>query len=620
MIWTKRNRNNTEITEKFQEDLSEKKQRLSGNVAGIVKLTDNIDLSLKDISNVSENISEASESIAVGATSQASDVENFSSFLSDMVTKIENISEISERLIEEGNRTKEASEAGAGSLEELLSSNDMFGQVMEDIISKIVTMTKQAENISKATSMISAIANQTNLLSLNASIEAARAGEFGRGFAVVAEEIGKLAEQSRNASKEINDMVSGVFEELLQVKVTVDNSKEVFKRQKASVNESEKAFKNIDNFIKGSIEQQYSFSQEFSNLYQLKNQLSESIENIASITEESAATTQELASLTMSQTNATNSVVDIVTDLRASIQNLIKEEGLDLSKEMNADKKKLAMVFCWEHPFYAPTIESAIRTARKYDVDMEIFAPKLQDAGEQMRMLADIQERGFDAVAISPNDDAEMAKAIDRAVDRGIKVICFDADSPQSKRLGMFETNGLNGGKAAAQAALKLLGKKGKVIANIWSDINKTIIQDRAKGFTDEITNGTEIKAITIALPANPPDTETEGIIKGVLEAHPDADLVYTTNLMWGLRFAKYFKQHRIQKKLISFDCDKEMGKYIQEGIVEFSIAQRQFVWGELAVKWMVDAIQGKQIPGYEDTGTYIVNKSNLNIFSKRLT
>ncbi len=415
-------------------------------------------------------------------------------------------------------------------------------------------------------------------------------------------------------------MVSGVLEELTKVKDTVDNSKEVFERQKISVNDSEKAFRNIDSFINSSIEQQYSFSNEFSNLYKLKKQLSESIENIASITQESAATTEELASLTMSQTNATNSLMDIVTGLKSRINTLITEEDLDLSAARDANKKKLAMVFCWEHPFYAPTIDSAIRTAAKYDVDIEIFAPKLQDAGEQMRMLLDIEERGFDAVAISPNDDAEMAKAINRAVDKGIKVICFDADSPQSKRLGMFETNGLNGGKAAAQAALKLLGNKGKVVTNVWSDINKTIIQDRAKGFTDEITNGTDIKAVTISLPANPPDAEIEKCIKKVLDEHSDADLFYTTNLMWGLRFAKYFKQHKIQKKLISFDCDKEMGKYIQEGIVEFSIAQRQFVWGELAVKWMVDAIQGKQIPGYEDTGTYIVNKSNLSIFSKRLT
>jgi ABC-type sugar transport system substrate-binding protein len=75
-----------------------------------------------------------------------------------------------------------------------------------------------------------------------------------------------------------------------------------------------------------------------------------------------------------------------------------------------------------------------------------------------------------------------------------------------------------------------------------------------------------------------------------------------------------------VDKKLITFDCDKEMGRYIQEGIVQTAIAQRQFIWGEIAVKWMVDAIQGKAIPKYEDTGTYEVNKSNLSIFENRLT
>ncbi len=608
------------LREETDKELSGRTGRLSGNVLGIANLTEHLDLSLKDISSGSESISAASESIAAGAASQASDVEGFSSFLADLVRRLEALSEISAGLAEEGDKTKTASEAGAGSLKELLANNEELGKVMEDIISKIFALTKQADNISKVTSVISAIAEQTNLLSLNASIEAARAGESGRGFAVVAEEIRKLAEQSQAASRDIGSMISVVSGDLAQAKAAIDSSREVFDRQRVSVAASGKAFQNIGSFINSSMEQQAIFSREFANLYQLKNQLSESIESIASVTQQSAATTQELASLTMSQSSSTTSLVDIVADLKNRVRAVISDEGLELSDGMNSGKKKVAMVFCWEHPFYVPAIDSALRAAKKHNVDIEIYSPKLQEAGEQIRVLKELEEKGVDAVAISPNDDAEMARTINHAVDSGIKVICFDADSPQSKRLGMIETNGVNGGKVAARAAAKLLKNKGKVIANVWSDMNKTIIQDRAKGFTDEIGAIAGMKAVTVALPANPPDLEAEKCIKKVLEEHADAGLVYTTNLMWGLRFARYFKKYKVDKKLITFDCDKEMGRYIQEGIVQTAIAQRQFIWGEIAVKWMADAIQGKAIPKYEDTGTYEVNKSNLSIFENRLT
>jgi methyl-accepting chemotaxis protein/ABC-type sugar transport system substrate-binding protein len=601
--------------------LSGKLQRISTYTGEIAGNADNLDISLKDISSVSESISNVSESIAAGAAAQASDVENFSLFLTDMVHKIEEMAEKSAVLIEDGNKTKTASIKGGQSLEELLVNNGKFSKVMEDIIDKIIILTKQADNITRVTSVMASIASQTNLLSLNASVEAARAGESGRGFAVVADEIRKLAEQSKTASMDIGNMISNVFKDLLKVKEAIDGSKEVFDNQRTTVEASEKAFKNIDSFINTFIEQQLSFGKEFNNLYKLKNKLSESIENIASITEESAATTEEMASLTMSQTNATVSVIDIIEQLKDQVNNLITKETMQFASASIYDRKKIAMLFCVKHPFFVPAIDSAKKTARKYNVDIEIFSPKTQEIGEQLRLLQDITDRKFDALAISPNDDGpEITKMINVAAANGMKVVCFDADAPKSNRLGMFETSGINGGHVAAKVAAKLLDNKGKVITNIWSDIKKSIIQERANGFLDEIKTIPGMKSVLVGLPADPSDAESEVQIRKVLGDNPDAGLIYTTNLMWGLRFAKYFKKYKVDKKLITFDCDKEMAGYIQEGIVQSAIAQRQFVWGEVAVKWLVDAIHGKETPKYEDTGTYEVNKNNLKIFEKRLT
>ena len=137
--------------------LSGKLQRISTYTTEIAGNADNLDISLKDISSVSESISNVSESIAAGAAAQASDVENFSLFLSDMVHKIEEMAEKSAVLIEDGNKTKSASIKGSESLEELLTNNGKFSKVMEDIIEKIIILTKQADNITHVTSVIATI-------------------------------------------------------------------------------------------------------------------------------------------------------------------------------------------------------------------------------------------------------------------------------------------------------------------------------------------------------------------------------------------------------------------------------------------------------------------------------
>ena len=117
-----------------------------------------------------------------------------------------------EELVGNANQMQEYSNKSLAKLRELIDTNNKTEADIESMYTQTESTNASVNKISKAATLISEIADQTNLLSLNASIEAARAGEAGRGFAVVAEEIGSLATQSADTAHEINDIIGELTE------------------------------------------------------------------------------------------------------------------------------------------------------------------------------------------------------------------------------------------------------------------------------------------------------------------------------------------------------------------------------------------------------------------------
>ena len=346
------------------------------------------------------------------------------------------------------------------------------------------------------------------------------------------------------------------------------------------------------------------------------------MEDISAVTQQSAATTDELASLTMTQTNATLSLMDMVgmlNDHSSYLAEQNKSLGIAGSDKI-IQKKRIAFIFCQEHHFWNPTKESAKSAAKKYNVEVEFYSPEKMDAGEQLELIKNAIDNGFDAMAVSPNGGQEITDTIKEAVKDGIYVICFDSDDPNCGRLASMGTDGYKGGQAAGKVAAKILSEKGTVLIDGQSDQNIKTLSDRKNGFIDAIKTFPEIKLKQALIPTDPSDDEADRHIARILEDNPDVDLFYTTNLVWGLHFGRYFKRHNPGKILITFDCSKDVANYIQEGVIHTAISQRHFVWGELSVKWLVDAMNGKEIPEYEDTGTYEVNKFNYMVFEKRFS
>lgn len=159
----------------------------------------------------------------------------------------------------------------------------------------MTNLSHKIQDISHITDTIEDIASKTNLLALNASIEAARAGDNGKGFAVVANEVRKLAEQSNQATKQIQEMISLIEVETEKTVLLMGESINQSQELSNSVNATEKEFFQISTAILQTKQAVDSLSQELESLTNQSENITDSINNATSVAEQSAASVEAIS-------------------------------------------------------------------------------------------------------------------------------------------------------------------------------------------------------------------------------------------------------------------------------------------------------------------------------------
>ncbi len=279
--------------------------------------------------------------IANGATQQAGDVQHANTAVIEMGSAIDATSENVSKLSESAQKMTDYNRSANSNLEELLEISKRTNSAVDEVQHQTDETNQSALEIQEATNLIADIANQTNLLSLNASIEAARAGEQGKGFAVVATEIRTLADQSRGSAEKIADAVNLLIGNSNRSVATMGTMMEIIEEQNEKLEDTLNMFHELNDEIKIVKMAVENISGQVDGLGKLKANVLDVLEGLSAISEQYAASTEE----TSASMIELNEVVDKCTTetqglivLSGELKDNTTKFTLDSIKETVAEK------------------------------------------------------------------------------------------------------------------------------------------------------------------------------------------------------------------------------------------------------------------------------------------
>lgn len=256
----------------------------------------------------SNQIALTMEEVASVSNEQAKETDRVVKEVDELSTIIE---EVSNSLINMKNSCsvlEEKTEFGLKTVNNLVESSNTAVRVTDEINKSIDNVSKSSKEIENIVTLITDISEQTNLLALNAAIEAARVGENGKGFAVVADEIRKLAEQSQEATSNIQSIISTMQDKISDTVNSVTDVNNVINTQGKNVKETENSFDVIFDGVSLLNELLATVSSLNKNMINKKESILNSISSLSAGVEETSASTEEITSYTQQQLTITNTL------------------------------------------------------------------------------------------------------------------------------------------------------------------------------------------------------------------------------------------------------------------------------------------------------------------------
>ncbi len=317
----------TQATNDMQTHLLSIINQMKTSAEALMTQSETLSFSASEVQSGSEQVAVTMQELAIGTENQAQSTSLLATNMTAFKAEVETVTRAGKTANKSSQTIVSLSGKGKKNMTTSKEQMENINQIVEEAVLKMETLDQGTKEIGKLVAIINDVANQTNLLALNAAIEAARAGEHGRGFAVVADEVRKLSERVAESVKDITAFVTNIQTESHVVVESLQMGYTEVQAGLSGITETSQTFDTITHSLETVVANITQINKELNQLAEMGNDMSHAISEIASVSEESAAGVE--------QTSAASQEINSTMEEVATNAQHIKQQAELLNQVVN---------------------------------------------------------------------------------------------------------------------------------------------------------------------------------------------------------------------------------------------------------------------------------------------